>query len=153
MPRSVPATRVRRVVRMETILTGRGPYTFLRNEPILLSRTFHCIARIYRNLCSLQRRLQMGSFWENEPNLKGYFRCFSSHLAAVWVPFEVDGGPMRAKGDCPVDRETLVGTQQVSLSVCVSRVMRLFASLRVTDKVRFLRYWHLADDVVSFALR
>ena len=27
---------------------------------------------------------------------------------------------------------------------------RLFASLRVTDKARFLPHWHLAGDVVSF---
>jgi len=49
----------------------RGLYTFLRNEPNLFSRTFLCIACIYRKLCSLQQRLQMGSFRENEPNFGG----------------------------------------------------------------------------------
>jgi hypothetical protein len=46
---------------------GCPPYMFLRNEPILFSRTFPCITRIERCLCGLQRCLQMGSFWKNEP--------------------------------------------------------------------------------------
>jgi len=45
-------------------------YTFLRNEPISFSRSFRCIYFIYRSLCRLQERLQMGSFWENEPILR-----------------------------------------------------------------------------------
>src|ERR1017187_2052192 len=31
------------------------------------SRTFRRIIRKYKGLCRLQRRLQMGSFWKNEP--------------------------------------------------------------------------------------
>jgi hypothetical protein len=48
-----------------------GPYTFLRNEPILFSRYSRCIICIYRNLCRLQLGLQMGSFWKNEPIFGG----------------------------------------------------------------------------------
>jgi hypothetical protein len=42
-------------------------HAILRNEPILFSRIFYPITFIYKNLCRLQRRLQMGSFWRNEP--------------------------------------------------------------------------------------
>ena len=52
--------------------TWGGLYTFLRNEPILFRSTFRCINFIYRNLCRLQRRLQMGSFWKNEPILRDF---------------------------------------------------------------------------------
>jgi|ERR1035437_3350515 hypothetical protein len=50
-----------------------GLYTFLRNEPISFSSTFHCITLIYRDLCRLQWRLQMGSFSENEPIFRGVY--------------------------------------------------------------------------------
>ena len=49
----------------------RGLYTFLRNEPIYFMHHIRCITFIYKNLCRLQRRLQMGSFPENEPILGG----------------------------------------------------------------------------------
>ena len=57
---------------------GRGgtPPMFLRNEPILFSRTFPCITRILKNLCSLQRRLQMGSFWKTNPFQGGFCGVF-----------------------------------------------------------------------------
>jgi len=47
----------------------RAPYTFLRNEPILLSITFRWIRSIHRDLHGLQRRLQRGSFGKNKPIL------------------------------------------------------------------------------------
>ena len=45
---------------------------FLRNEPILFSSSFRLIDFGYKALCHLQRRLQMGSFWRNEPILGGF---------------------------------------------------------------------------------
>src|SRR5437868_1258071 len=47
----------------------RPPYMLLRNEPISFSRIYHCITYIHKNLCRLHRRLQMDSFWKNEPIL------------------------------------------------------------------------------------
>ena len=54
-----------------TTAQGRKKCAIPRNEPILFSRSFRCIDFRYRNLCRLQRRLQMGSFWKNEPILEG----------------------------------------------------------------------------------
>src|ERR1035441_3048030 len=68
-PGSPPPPRLRRD---SQLYAARGLYTFLRNEPISFSSTFHCIILIYKDLCRLQRRLQMGSFWKNEPILAGF---------------------------------------------------------------------------------
>src|ERR1039457_893123 len=50
-------------------IVARKKHAILRNEPISFSRTSRCIHFIYRSLCRLQRRLQMGSFSKNEPIL------------------------------------------------------------------------------------
>ena len=70
----------------------RGLYTFLRNEPILFLRYSRRIARLYRHLCRLQRCLQMGSFWKNEPISGGLCVGFIEN----WVRFEGNQG--RGKG-------------------------------------------------------
>jgi hypothetical protein len=49
------------------LCAARGPYTFLRNEPNLLSGIFQCITLIFRGLCRLQKRLQVGSFSKTNP--------------------------------------------------------------------------------------
>ena len=57
---------------------GRIKHAIPRNEPILFSLTFRQIIFIYRNLCRLQTRLQMGSFWKNEPILEGLLGAFGA---------------------------------------------------------------------------
>src|ERR1017187_5627953 len=47
--------------------SGRKKRAILPNEPILFSRTFRWSNLIFRNLCRLQRHLQMGSFSETNP--------------------------------------------------------------------------------------
>jgi hypothetical protein len=59
--------RIRTMADKTVRSAGRKKCAILRNEPILFLRIFHCIILFYRNLCRLQRRLQMGSFWKNEP--------------------------------------------------------------------------------------
>src|ERR1019366_6202787 len=46
--------------------TARKKCAKSRNEPILFSINYQWNDFIYRNLCRLQTRLQMGSFWKNE---------------------------------------------------------------------------------------
>src|ERR1017187_1153629 len=66
----------------ESKASQRGLYTFLRNEPKLFLPIFRCITFIYRNLCRLQQRLQMGSFWKNEPKIGGFLWGRLPHLAS-----------------------------------------------------------------------
>src|ERR1017187_2217613 len=51
--------------------SGRKKRAILPNEPILFSRTFRWSNLIFRNLCRLQRHLQMGSFSETNPFRRG----------------------------------------------------------------------------------
>ena len=45
-----------------------------RNEPISFSINYRWIGRVYRTLCRLQRRLQMGSFGKNEAISRWFWR-------------------------------------------------------------------------------
>jgi hypothetical protein len=51
-----------------------------------------------------------------------------------------------------IEREMLVGAQQISLFVGAGSVVRPFTSLRVTDGEGFLTHWHLGGNVVSSRL-
>src|ERR1017187_9792160 len=74
---------------------GRIKHAILRNEPISVSINYQWINFICRNLCRLQRCLQMGSFWKNEA-ISSVFASASTRLAPVRRS-EGEGGSRSAR--------------------------------------------------------
>ena len=74
---------------------GRITHAILRNEPISFSINYQWINFICRNLCRLQRCLQMGSFWKNEA-ISSMFASASTRLAPVRRS-EGEGGSRSAR--------------------------------------------------------